>query len=181
MPFRIKSFLLIAFSWIGITEINLAEKPILDMGFRLQKTVNLYNENGVSVQYSHPTLHFDKLYFGLSYVTSRWGTAFQSNAIKQDNYILSSSWMFRPKHLIRPFIRLNTGLFSADYEEAIFDILPNTSLLLSPEGGVCFETHIPLKISLSLGYNIITGDGMSGPGTLYPLYLQTTISWNVFK
>ncbi len=181
MPDRLKLILLISISWIGITEIIHAQKPVLDLGIRIQKTVNLYNENGISAQYSHPTLCFDKLYFGFSYVTSRLGTAFHSNAIKQDNYIFSSSWMFRPKHLIRPFARLNTGLFSADYEEAVFDVLPHSSLLLSPEGGVCFETQIPLKISLSLGYNLITGDGMTGPGTLYPLYLQTTISWNVFK
>ncbi len=166
---------------VGFTLPGLAQKPILDVGLRLQKTVNLYNENGLSVQYSHPTLCYDKLYFGLSYVTSRLGTAINSNAIKQDNYILSGTWMFRPQHVVRPFARLNTGYFHADYEYAIFDDLDNTSVLLSPEGGVCFETHLPIKISLSMGYNVITGNGVNGAGTLFPLYFQTTLSWNVFK
>ena len=165
----------------GIVYNTPAQKPILDVGLRLQKTINLYNENGLSVQYSHPTLCYDKLYFGLSYVTSRLGTAFNSNAIKQDNYILSGTWMFRPQHVVRPFARLNTGYFHADYEYAIFDDLDNNSMLLSPEGGVCFETHLPLKISLSMGYNVITGNGVNGAGTLFPLYLQTTLSWNLFK
>jgi hypothetical protein len=157
-----------------------AQNNIFDAGIRLQQTVNLYNENGVAVSYSNKRLKPDRLYFGFSYVTSRLGTAFHSNAIKQDNFLVSAGWYFQRKHIIRPFGRLNTGYFSADYGNKIFDFLPRKSLLLSADIGLCFETNLPLKISASLGYNFITGNGLSGPGTLYPLFYQLTVSWNVF-
>lgn len=157
-----------------------AQSPVLDVGIRLQQTVNLYNENGIAVSYSCKRLKNDKLYFGFSYVTSRLGTALNSNAIKQDNYLVSAAWYFRRKHIIRPLVRVNTGYFSASYGDKIFDVLPRKSLLLSADIGICFQTNIPLKVSTSLGYNFITGDGSSGPGTLYPLFYQLTLSWNLF-
>src|SRR5579863_1559960 len=110
-----------------------AQTSILDAGIRLQQTVNLYNENGIALAYSNKTLFPDRLYLGFSYVSSRLGTAFASNAIKQDNYLVSAAWYFRQNHVIRPFVRLNAGYFSADYGEAIFDVLPRSSPLLSSD------------------------------------------------
>lgn len=164
-----------------LTTEAFAQNQVLDVGLRLQKSVNLYYENGVTVQYTTENLMSNRLYFGFSYVTSRLGSAISSNAIKQDNFILSSTYYLRPAKMLQPFVRLNTGYFYADYEEAVFDDLPNSSLLLSPEAGLGFKTNSPLKIGASLGYNLITGDGVKGPGTLYPLYLQTSITWNMFN
>jgi hypothetical protein len=158
-----------------------AQTSILDAGVRLQKTVNLYSENGIAISYSAKSLLNDKLYFGFSYVTSRLGTAFNSNAIRQDNFLVSAAWYFRRGHVIRPLIRLNTGYFAADYGNPIFDVLPQKSLLLSSDIGLCFDTNTPIKISTSLGYNFITGNGLSGPGTLFPVFYQLTVSWSLFK
>jgi hypothetical protein len=158
-----------------------AQSSVLDVGIRLQKAVNLYHENGFSINYSDKALMPDRLYFGFNYVTSRLGSAFNSNAIKQDNFLLSSAYYFRKTHVIRPFLRGNVGFFSASYGDKIFDDLPQSSLLLSADAGLSFQTHTPLKIAASLGYNAITGDGTSGPGTLYPVYYQLTFSWNIFN
>ena len=173
------TFIPVLFILLSIQVTN-AQSRIVDVGIRLQQTVNLYNENGISISYSCKKLKPDKLYFGFTYITSRLGTAFHSNAIKQDNFLVSAAWYLRRKHIIRPFGRLNTGYFSADYGSKIFDVLPRKSLLLSTDIGLCFETNLPLKISATLGYNFITGNGLSGPGTLYPLFYQLTISWNLF-
>ncbi len=100
--------------------------------------------------------------------------------MKQDNILLSAAWYFRPHHIVRPFGRMNVGYFSADYGNKMFDVLPRKSALLSADAGICFETNTPLKIATSLGYNFITGNGLSGPGTLYPLFYQLTLSWNIF-
>ncbi|MDQ2719086.1 MAG: hypothetical protein M3Z26_04905 [Bacteroidota bacterium] len=158
-----------------------AQSPVLDVGIRLQQTVNLYNKNGISVSYSFKAIKPDRLYFGFSYVTSRLGTAFHSNAIKQDNYLVSAAWYIRRKHVIRPFLRLNTGYFSANYGNKIFDVLPRKSILLSSDIGICFQTNSPIKISTSIGYNFITGNGLSGTGTLYPVFYQFTLSWNLYN
>ena len=164
---------------IMCTHVTRAQNNILDVGVRLQQTINLYNENGFSLAWSPAKKRHDKLYLGFSYVTSRIGSAFNSNAIKQDNILVSAAWMLRRNRIIRPFGRLNTGLFNASYGSKLFDDLPSKSLLLSPDLGISFETNMPLKISTSFGYNLVTGDGLSGPGTLFPAYYQLTISWNV--
>lgn len=158
-----------------------AQARILDVGIRLQQTINLYNENGFALAMSPAKRRHDKLYLGFSYVTSRLGSAINSNAIKQDNVLVSAAWLLRRNHYFRPFGRLNAGFFNASYGNKIFDNLPHSSALLSPEVGVCFETNLPLKISTSFGYNLITGDGTSGPGTLFPGYYQITFSWNVLQ
>lgn len=159
---------------------SIAQKKELDIGFRFQKSINLYYENGITLQYSDERLLSNRLFIGLSFVSSRLGTAMSSNAIKQDNFLISGTWMFRPQRSFQPFLRLNTGYFVADYEDPVFEMLPNSSILISPEFGLGYSFNIPLKMGVSLGYNIITGDGMDGPGTLYPLYVQTSITWNIF-
>lgn len=154
---------------------------VLDVGVRLQKSVSFYTENGVTAQYTNQKLAHQRLYIGLSYVTSRLGTALNSNAIRQDNFLVSASYYFRPKWLIRPVIRANIGYFMADYGDALFDELPQSSMLASPELGLCFCPNFPLKINASVGYNVFSGDGTRGPGTLYPVFVQTSITWNILK
>lgn len=158
---------------------SFAQQRVLDVGIRVQKAVNLYYENGFTIQYSSDALAAERVYFGFSYVSSRLGTAIGSNAIQQDNFLFSTSYFFRPGHLIRPIVRLNTGYFSAPLDP-IFDDLPQSSMLLSSEAGICIDPQVPLKITSSIGYNFITGDGINGPGTLYPAFIQTSLSWDVF-
>lgn len=176
-----KPFIMLFFCFCFSFQISFAQNQVLDVGVRLQKTVNLYYENGFTVQYANDLLLSGRLYLGATYVSSRFGSAFLSNALEQDNFFLSATYYFRPQRVIQPFIRLNTGYFISDLEEAIFEDLPNSSILLSPEFGVGVHTGTPLKINASFGYNTITGNGISGPGTLYPLFVQTSITWNLLK
>jgi len=176
-----KIFLLIFFLILLSSGDVFGQNKVLDVGFRFQKSVNLYYENGISVQYTDDNLISQRLFIGFSYVSTRLGSAWGSNAITQDNFFLSSTYIFRPEKTIQPFGRLNAGFFYADLEEEIFSDLSNTSILLSPEAGLSFNTKSPFKLAASLGYNILTGDGVKGPGTLYPVFLQTTLSWNFIK
>ena len=153
-----------------------ANTPELDVGIRLQKSIGLYTENGVTVQYNHPKLVAGRLAVGVSYVTSRLGTALNSNAIRQDNYLVSAAYYFRPNWLIRPVGRVNMGYFRADYGDALFNELPQTSALASPELGLCYCSNFPLKVNASVGYNLLSGNGLTGPGTLYPVFVQTSIT-----
>ncbi len=163
------------------THFASAQSSVLDVGVRLQKDVGLYSENGVAISYSDKGLLPDRLYFGFSYFTSRLATAFNSNAIKQDNFLLSSAWYFRQHHVLRPFVRANAGYFESTYPE-IFNVLPHKSLLLSSDAGLSYQTPLPLKISASLGYNFIYGQGNNNtPGTLYPVFYQVTLSWSILK
>jgi hypothetical protein len=160
---------------------SLAQESTLDVGVRIQKSASFYFENGVSVRYSDGRLFTDKLFLGISIVSSRLGSALSSNAINQDTFLLSAAWYWRQSKSVRPFGQFNTGYFRADYEEEVFDVLPNTTLIISPEIGIGYETKSPLKLALSAGYNFTAGDGISGPGTLYPFFMQMTATWRVIK
>ncbi len=177
-PFPLSSRGFIIFFFLSLPVAS--QERDLDIGLRFQKSINFYYENGVTAQYSDDRLLSKRLYIGFSYISSRLGTARGSNAVKQDNYLIMGTWIFRPQRMLQPFVRLNTGYFIADYEDPVFDVLPNTSLLVSPEAGLGYKFNFPLKAGISLGYNVITGDGIDGPGTLYPLYVQTSITWNIF-
>ncbi len=153
----------------------------LDVGIRLQKSIGLYTENGLTMQYRPSSLLSGRVGLGVSYVTSRLGTALNSNAIKQDNFLLSAAYHFAPKWSIQPMLKANVGYFNAAYDEAIFNDLPQSSLLASPEIGFSYASRFPLGISASVGYNLLTGNGINGPGTLYPVFVQTSITWNLLK
>jgi hypothetical protein len=150
-------------------------------GIRIQKTQKLYWENGFSFDFTSPKIADSRIHFGLSYVTSRLGSAMGSNAIKQDNYLISSGYYFHHQKQFQPFARINLGYFHADYEEDIFDVLPHKAFLFSIDAGLSYEFEIPLTVSLSAGYNLNSGKGTSGPGTLYPFYYQMSIFYTLFK
>ena len=69
----------------------------LDVGIHIQKTHGMYWENGITAQYTIEKFKPDNFYIGLSYVSSRLGTAMSSNALKQDNYIFNTGWNFEKK------------------------------------------------------------------------------------
>lgn len=154
----------------------------LKIGLRFQKTQEMYWENGVSVQYSFAKFKPDQFVLGFDYVTSRLGSAYNSNAIKQDNYLFSGSWLFnktKPYHIVT---RLNLGYFYSDLEEEIFNDIPNTSFLFSPEIGFAYHfKKAPISLNLGTGYYIITAKEGYSPGTLQPLYFHLDLYYTLFK
>ena len=150
-------------------------------GIRIQKAQKLYWENGFALDFASPKIADSRIHFGASYVTSRLGSAMGSNAIKQDNYLINAAYHFRHQKQFQPFARLNTGYFHADYEEDIFDVLPNSAFLFSIDAGLSYEFNIPLTASISAGYNLNSGSGTSGPGTLYPVFYQMSIFYTILK
>lgn len=154
----------------------------LDVGIRIQKTDQMYWENGVSAQYSFAKFKPKQFFIGFDYVTSRLGTAYKSNAIKQDNYLFSGSWLFNKNKSYHIVTRLNVGYFYSDLEEDIFDEVPNTAFLLSPELGLKYNLKkLPLSFNLGAGFYIITAKEGYSPGTLQPLYYHFDIYYNLIK
>ncbi|QRR00174.1 hypothetical protein [Dyadobacter sandarakinus] len=158
-----------------------AQNASLNVGLRFQQTFDLYNENGITVQYANPKWMKNHLQTGISYISTRLGSAVGRNAIKQDHLFLTGSYLFRPEKVLRPMLSVNAGWFHADYESPIFQDLPQSSATVALEAGVSVKTNSPLRFGAALGYNLITGDGASGPGTLYPVYVQLNITYNIFK
>ena len=153
----------------------------LGVGFRFQKTEQLYWENGVAADYTSDLLFNKRVHLKLSYATSRLGSAMGSNAIRQDNYVIGADWRFRNKKDLQIFAGLNTGFFHADMENPIFDVLPHNSLLFSAETGLFYKFKFPAAASLSVGYNLINGDGLTVPGTLFPVFYQLSFYYYIGK
>lgn len=153
----------------------------LGVGLRFQKTEQLYWENGVGADFTSDFLLHRKIHLKLNYVSSRIGSAFLSNAIKQDNIILGADYRFRSDKDLQIFAGLNTGYFHADTEIPQFDVLPHNSMLLQLETGLFYKFKIPLAASLSLGYNAVNGNGVNIPGTLFPVYYQLSVFYYINK
>lgn len=149
-------------------------------GIRIQKAQKLYWENGFSFDFASPKIADSRIHLGMSYVTTRLGSAMGSNAIKQDNFLVGGGYHFRHQKQFQPFARLNMGFFHADYEYDIFDVLPNKAFLLSLDAGLSYAFDFPLSITLSAGYNLNSGTGSSGPGTLYPVFYQMSLYYTLF-
>ncbi|MBM4151236.1 MAG: hypothetical protein FJ219_06270 [Ignavibacteria bacterium] len=154
-----------------------AQDDQLSLGFRLQHSIHMYNEHGITIDYTPKKLLNDQLSFGATYVSTRFGSAINSNAILQDNILFHSTYVFSSSSL-SPLIRLNAGYCFADYESSLFDDIDPTMPLLSIETGVRYAFDVPLNIQAGLGYNLITSDGSSGIGTVYPLFVQCTLLWS---
>lgn len=149
------------------------------VGLRIQKTPNLYYENGITFDYHLADLNKGRVHLGAIYTSSRFGSAFRSNALNQDNFLLTSNFVFRQGKKLMPLMGLNLGYFRVDMESDIFSMLPSSSLLLSLEFGVAYQFSDQISVRPTLGYNLITGDGINGPGTLYPVFLNLTTLYHL--
>ena len=142
------SFVKFTFFVIFVLGYNTANAQQLNVGVVIQKTHSLYWENGVALRYSFASFKSNQFYIGFDIVSSRVGTAFRSNALKQESYIGSAAWYFRKDKPLRIVTELNLGFFHADLEEEIFEELPNTAYLLSPEIGLSYAfQQTPININ----------------------------------
>jgi len=151
----------------------------LGVGLRFQKTEKLYWENGVGLDYTSDFLLKKHIHLKMSYASSRFGSAMIGNAVRQDNILVGADWRFRPQKPLQIFAGLNTGFFHADMENSTFAVLPHNSLLLSGEAGLFYKFKFPLAASFSAGYNLITGNGVAGPGTLFPVFYQLSVLYYI--
>ncbi len=172
-----KTLLILTF----IININVYSQN-LELGLKIQKTHLMYWENGITLRYSFNKLFNNQLYFGFEYVSSRYGTAYESNALNQDSYTLTTTWYYFKKQQLNIFSQFNFGYFFADLEEDFFKELPHTAFLLSPEFGVSYNfRRLPISINIGVGYYINMQEEGESPGTLQPLHYYSTISYKLFN
>ena len=174
-----KKYIFFFIAILGCITLN-AQK--LNIGIKLQKTHFMYWENGISVQYSFSNFKPGQFYLGVDYVTSRLGTAFNSNALKQDSYIATVAWHFRKGKPFHVTTKINAGFFNVNLGEEIFKELPHSAFLLSPEIGLSYDfKQLPIIVNLGTGYNIGFKNEAESPGTLQPFFYNFTIYYELFK
>ena len=169
------AFVCVIFSFSLVSNAQILDKIDLMGGFLFQKTHYLYNENGIGFDLSSKSILENRIHFKLAYLSSRFGTAINSNAIKQDNFILGADWHFRSDKNLQILAGLNTGFFIADYEDPTYEVIPNTAVLLSIETGLVYNFNFPISTSLTAGYNLKSGNGDNVPGNLFPLFYRLSV------
>jgi hypothetical protein len=148
-------------------------------GLRFEKAAGFYWYNGFTAEYTSQKIAKQRIGFGLNLLSSRLGSALSSNAIPFFEIDLSGSYHFRHNKDLQPSIRLNAGYAHANYGSDIFNRIPDHSFIISFEGGMSYDLRLPLRITLNGGYNLLTGNGISGLGTIYPVYLQCSLLYRI--
>jgi hypothetical protein len=123
----------------------------------------MYWENGVFAQYSFE--NFNQINFFMVLICIiQIGSAFSSNAIKQDSY-LTSELAFNKTNSYH-FVTRRRLLYS-DLEEDMFKEIPNTAFLFFARGWFCIYDFkkLPISLNVGTGYYIITEKDGYSPGT----------------
>jgi len=114
-------------------------------------------------------------YFTVSYTSNRIGARFPYE-VKQDNYLFTLGWMFRPGKLIDPFINIDVGLAHFDSEFEEFKLLKTNSPILDLrfglEGALLRKAIHPW---CNFGISFITSS------TVYPLVMAAGVNYDISK
>jgi len=148
-------------------------------GARFKKYVGFYLQNGINIEFNSSKILNNKVNFGLNIVSSKLGTELINNAIPTLEVELSAIKYFRNNKKLKPFARINTGFAYANFGDNKFNNITNKSALFSLETGFKIRAYKSFDFLLGGGLNIITGNGFSNLGTVYPLYYQFSLLYKI--
>jgi hypothetical protein len=149
-------------------------------GLCFQKSVGFYWMNGLGAEYSSGKILKQKINFGFSFVTSRLGSAMGSNAIPLFEIRISAVKLFGSGKNFKPYAGSSLGYAQANFGSAVFKDIPNHSALLSIIAGGEYNFKFPFRILVGGGFNLINGKGISGLGTLFPVYAQCALLYRIY-
>ncbi len=150
----------------------------IELGIRAKKFAGFYWENGLTGEISHPNLMNNQLHFGANFTTSILGTALFKNAIPTYNIELSALYYWRLEKQIQPLVRLNGGLAMAHYNNT-YSSLPSSMAICSLESGISYQASSVWRLTATGGLNLITGNGIKGIGTVYPVFGQFSLFYRL--
>jgi hypothetical protein len=148
----------------------------IELGLRTKKYVGFYWVNGLSAEFSTYKIAKGSLHLGVNLASSSLGSAIRSNAIPTLETELSIIKYFRYTKSFQPITRLNLGYSKAFYGEGFSNITSN-SILCSIEAGFKYIIMSTVSANIYGGYNILTGNGINGLGTIYPIYSGVSLNW----
>lgn len=150
----------------------------IEIGIRTKKQVGFYWVNGLTAEWSTTKIASGSLHLGMNITSSILGSAFRSNAIPTLETELSLIKYFRYSKFLQPITRLNLGFAKAFYGSG-FSSIPSTGMLCSIETGFQYKINSLLSSSLYGGYNVFSGNGISGLSTIYPVYYGFGVKYRI--
>lgn len=149
-----------------------------EIGIRTKKQVGFYWVNGITAEWSTNKIASGSLHLGVNITSSCLGSAFRSNAIPTLETELSLIKYFRYTKSFQPITRMNIGFAKAFYGSG-FSSIPSTGMLCSVETGFQYKINSLFSGSLYGGYNIFSGNGISGLSTVYPVYYGFGVKYRI--
>ncbi|MBA3664583.1 MAG: hypothetical protein H0W61_10290 [Bacteroidetes bacterium] len=169
-----KFFLFLSF--IGLSYGGFCQEPDsslhLSAGISFKKFAGFYTMSGVCAEVSGKCLAREHLALGLNVTSSSLGSAFFNNGIPVVAAELYARWIFRKEKTIQPFALLNLGFAKAFVNSDKYSSLSTSALLVSPEAGVACRFKPRMQLQGGLGFNLNSGNGLKGPGFIYPICFQ---------
>ena len=153
----------------------------LDFGINAQKSYGFIWENGITMAYSSPNILKKRIQVGAYFLSSSLGSAYSSNAVRQEQAVLFGRYFFVKRldktPILQPFGQLNIGYIKAHFIQKYFEDVPSQSALLSLQLGVQGTINERYNLLGSVAYNSISGNGVKGLGSIYPLFFQFSFTY----
>jgi len=150
------------------------------VGPAMRKYVGFYWLNGVSAEWQPKSFRKYKCFLGATLVHSNLGTNLFSKAIPTFNFEISAIRKFTLAKNLSTRIAVNGGYAHANYGNPTFDKIANQAPLVGLDVGVDNQ-HQQWLMAATLGYQGISGTGVKGLATVYPVYLQIKAFYLISK
>ena len=93
-----------------------------------------------------------------------------------NNHLIKQNLEKKYSNLQVKIVGKNLGYSKAFYGEGFSNITSN-SILCSIEAGFKYIIMKTVSANIYGGYNILTGNGINGLGTIYPIYSGVSLNW----
>jgi hypothetical protein len=147
-------------------------------GLSFKKFAGFYSMGGVCAEVSGARMGKGQLFLGLNVTSSSLGSAFLNNGIPVIASEVYGRWAFLKQKRVQPFVMLNVGCAKAFPGSDKYNSITTSALLVSPEAGVACRISSHISAQGGLGYHLTSGNGLKGPGFIYPVCFQLRLLYS---
>jgi len=148
------------------------------VGVSLKKFAGFYSMGGLCAEASSARLDKGQLFLGLNITSSSLGSAFFNNGIPVIVSEVYARRVLLKQRRVKPFVMLNLGYAKAFPGSDKYNSLTTSALLVSPEAGVACGISSHTSAQGGMGYHITSGNGLKGPGFIYPVCFQLRLLYS---
>lgn len=140
----------------------------------MRKYTGFYWLNGAGAEFHPQSLRKYNCLLGVTLVHSNLGTNLLAKAIPTFNFEIAAIKKFKLTHFLAARVALHGGYAHANYGHATFEKIANQAPLVGLDFGMDYKHKQWLAVA-TLGYQGISGTGVKGLATVFPVYLQIKV------
>jgi hypothetical protein len=176
-PDKRRMMFMVSLLLIGIFTIRASEASDWSVPVGLGFEHNFYTQFGVCASVSHKNILGGHPQATLFATTSRLGAIAGNNVLKNENWLLTAAWHFRPGTYVDPFAGIDLGVVHFDREnEKLFSRLHTTAPMFNIRVGIAATVWGDrLRPLLDGGFAVVQSS------TVFPLFFGAKLSYDVMK